>query len=608
MALKNSSINYGTKWKWCAIPCLAMVLLSLIPQIHLWIVRGRDWNGGYVSLQGDEPLYSAYLSALMEGRTRKNDPFGGKDNSPGAPLPESIFSIQFVPAYAIAFPAKIFGMSASTAFIALIAAAALFATLSVFWLLSHITSDYRFSAAGALSVLCLGCVIGRQGVFGTFLDIGPDAFPFLRRYQPATPFPLFFVFQLLVWGALTGQRKQNSRIAAILAGLTLVVLIFSHLYVWLACIGVLWFYLRPSDRRKTLTAVVSVGALTAIALVPYIYLLSHRAATLDEQQIMIFTHRPDLFRLHEMLGAAILVVLVVGILRRRIDPDEPRVIYAASLALLPFVVFNQQILTGRSMQVFHYEVAVVNYSTLVGLMITVSLFWQPVPRRLLIGIVGLSLSLAILVVGLPSRLIFVPQAIAIDKSVPVLLRLKELSKVDGTLSDLRAKGETSTLVYSPSVAVIAFLPTWTSQGTLLDMTGVDCRGLSRAERKRLFYMHLYYSTTETDAFRKALNGMPDGSHDELTSVRTTLFGYERTSPALTSQFQPIQEDEIEREFQAYQMYAASFSRAEALRHPLSYAVIPSDRNFDFTNLDRWYERDGGERVGDYTLYRLKLRD
>jgi hypothetical protein len=30
------------------------------------------------------------------------------------------------------------------------------------------------------------------------------------------------------------------------------------------------------------------------------------------------------------------------------------------------------------------------------------------------------------------------------------------------------------------------------------------------------------------------------------------------------------------------------------------------RNFDFTNLDRWSERDAGERLGDYLLYRLKL--
>src|SRR2546422_7579237 len=122
-----------------------MVLLSLIPQIHLWLVRGRDWNGAYVSPQGDEPLYSAYTNALIDGRTRKNDPFGGQDSSASAPLPESTFSIQFVPAYMIALPARTFGVSASTAFIVLIGVAALFSRVSVFWLLNYITCVHRLA-------------------------------------------------------------------------------------------------------------------------------------------------------------------------------------------------------------------------------------------------------------------------------------------------------------------------------------------------------------------------------------------------------------------------------------------------------------------------------
>src|SRR5260370_34304312 len=105
--------SYAGNWKWCVLPSMAMVLLSLLPQIHLWIVRGREWNGAYVSPQGDEPLYSAYINALINGRARKNDPLGGKDSTPSAPLPESTCSIQFLPAYVIALPARIFGCSAS---------------------------------------------------------------------------------------------------------------------------------------------------------------------------------------------------------------------------------------------------------------------------------------------------------------------------------------------------------------------------------------------------------------------------------------------------------------------------------------------------------------
>jgi hypothetical protein len=437
--------------------------------------------------------------------------------------------------------------------------------------------------------------------------------PFLRRYQPAAAFPLFFVFQCLVWRALTSLDKRGIRVWAPLAGLTLGTLIFSYLYLWTAaaawvvCIGVLWFYFRPSDRWKTVALATTIGAVAAIALVPYLYLLSHRGTTLDEQQTLISTHRPDLLRVHEILGAAILVVLVIGILRRRIVRADPRLIYAASLAMLPFVVFNQQILTGKTMQVFHFEIFAINYSTTVGLLIMFTLFWKPVPRRWLIWMAALSVSWGLIVVGLPARVAFVPVAVANDKSIPVLLRLKQLSKEDGTIADLRSRGQASTLVFSPSVSLIRLLPTWTSQGTLLDIGGLDFGSVTKEERKRFLYTHLYYSNAQTETLRKALNGMPDGTDLDLYA-RSVVFGHERVTPALSLHFEPIQQNEIDQEVLAYQTYANSFSRKEALKRPIAYAIIPVAGNFDFSNLNRWYERDAGERVGAYTLYRLKLRN
>lgn len=607
------AFSHVTKWKLGALVSLAMVLLSLLPQFHLWIVRGREWNGAYVSPQGDEPLYSAYINALIDGRPRKNDPYAGVDSSSDKPLPESAFSIQFVPAYAIALPARLLGVSASTAFIVLVAVAACLSSLSVFWLLNTVTLDPRLAAAGTLFVLCLGCIVGRYGLFNTYFDIGIPALHFLRRYQPAASFPLFFVFQVLVWQALTRQNKRRARVAALLAGFTLVVLVFSYLYfwtaaaAWLLCICLLWLYFRPLDRPQTRATLITIGLITAAALVPYFYLLSQRAATLDERQTLILGHMPDLLRAHEILGAVILIALAISVGRRRITWSDTRVLYGASLALLPFIVFNQQILTGKMMQSFHFEIFVVNYSTFIGLLITVSIFWKPIPRRFLTWMAALSFAWGVAIVGLPSRLVFLPVAVANDQRIPVLLRLKELSNTDGTLLDLGTKGQTSTLVFSPSFTLISLLPTWTSQGTLLDIGGLDFGTTSQEERKRYFYMHLYYSKVEPEALRRVLSGAVDGSDQDIYA-RSVIFGHERVTPALSSAFEPIQPTEIEREVQAYGFYINSFLRDEASRRPVAYAVMRVERNFDFTNLDRWYQRDAGELVGDYTLYRLKLRN
>ena len=87
-----------------------MMLLALWPQINMWIARGQNWQGSYVAVQGDEVAYSAYLNALIDGRPRRNDPYTGRDDSrPANRLPESLFSIQFIPAYAIALPARLLG-------------------------------------------------------------------------------------------------------------------------------------------------------------------------------------------------------------------------------------------------------------------------------------------------------------------------------------------------------------------------------------------------------------------------------------------------------------------------------------------------------------------
>ena len=322
---------------------------------------------------------------------------------------------------------------------------------------------------------------------------------------------------------------------------------------------------------------------------------------------MSASHQLDLFRIPEILGALILVALIVAVRRKKIELSEQRIICTASFALLPFVVFNQQILTGKMMQPYHYAAFVANYAVLTGAVVTAALLWKPMPARVLVWIAALSFTWGFVEVGLPSRLNSVPQAVVNDQIVPVLLRLKQLSGEDGTLTGLHSKGIASTLVFSPQLVVTVSQPTWTSQGTLLDLGGLDFSSVSREERKKFFYMHLYYSKADAVALRQALSGTPNDPAMNYYA-RAVIFGHERIVPALSAQFKPIRPEEIEQEVRAYQAYADSFSREQALKRPVTYAVTLADGKFDFTNIDRWYERDAGERVGAYTLYHLKVRE
>src|SRR6185295_4841218 len=152
--------------KWCALVAIVMTLLSLLPQVRLWLARGSQWHGAYATVDGDEFLYSAYINALIDGRPRRNDPFTGRDDNPKAPLPESTFSIQFIPSFVIASLARVIGISASTAFMILIGGAGLLASIALFWLLLCLTRDNQIAAAGTIFVLCLGGVAAGEGLLG----------------------------------------------------------------------------------------------------------------------------------------------------------------------------------------------------------------------------------------------------------------------------------------------------------------------------------------------------------------------------------------------------------------------------------------------------------
>jgi len=595
-----------------AIAATAILLLSLMPQIHFWLVRGKEWHGAYATLQGDEFLYSGYINALIDGRPRRNDPFAGRDSTPTSPLPESTFSIQFIPAFVIAWLARAGGASASSAFIALIGVAGFLASLSIFWLLVSITGDSKLAAVGVMFVLSFGALAGGQGLIGLLLKPGVIflGLPFLRRYQPAAVFPLFFVFCALFWQALNPENRRRGWFYSTFAGLTLAVLVFSYLYLWtaaaawVACLAFFWLYLRPKEERRRALALFSVTTTMAIfALIPYAYLVSHRAASLDAAQTLILTHRPDPFRTPEMIGAFILVALVMGARRGKVKRSDPRVIFAASFALLPLVLFNQQVLTGRSMQPYHFETFVANYAVLVGLVLVTTLRYQPIKSRSLLWIGVLCFSWGAVEVTMPALANYRSNVVA-DQMVPVLLRLQELSKQDGTLASLRDQGRTSTLVFSPQRDVMGLLPTWTPQGTLLGMGGLDFGSASEQERKEMFYVYLYYSAADAERLRELLSESAD---DTFTShyARVALFGHERVVPMLSFDFKPIQQEEIEAEVRAYQTYADSFAREKVLLHPLTYAITRGES--DLSHVDLWYERDAGERIGDYILYRLKLR-
>jgi hypothetical protein len=595
------------RWHLAALAGLAMAILGVYPQINLWAIRGHDWNGAYAYNDIDEVAYASYLQALIDGRPRRNDPFTGRDHSVETPQPESLFSIQFIPPYTIALAARAFGLDACWAMIITGALAAFLTALAVFWLFGLVTEDDRLAATGALMVLCLGTLACAQGaILGLLkIDWAYPYLPFLRRYLPALAFPVFFLFCALVWRSIKHENKRAFYLYAAGAGLAFAVMVYSYFYLWttaaawLASFALLLWLARPHGWKRDLKSLAVTGALALLSLVPYAVLLSHRAATMDTVQLLTYTRAPDLLRPPSLIAMLVLALLVYGVRRGRLELKDRTVLLAASFALTPLAVFNQQVLTGRSLQPIHYEVFIVNYVAAFALVLTVALLWrasdarQKLSGRVLLFAAVLAFCWGVVEADVTTHVVD-DQNVIRDEALPVGRRLRELAQ------QARQRGEREGVVFAPNLIQGDDLPTLAPQGVLWARHLHVFADTPWEENKERFYQHAYYQGLDAHWLERELKG-------NNYIVVIALFGWGRHHARLTANSTPLSSQEIAAEVDHYATYTATFTRDRAATPQLSYLVTDADTKADFKNLDRWYDRDPGEQHGKFILYRVRLR-
>src|SRR5436305_361717 len=160
-----TKIMNAKNWKYAAIPTLVVVFLAIYPQLNLWIAKGSSWHGAYFVSNYDEVAYSAYVNGLINGKPRKYDPYLASETSR-----ESLYSIQFIPAYSVAVPARLLGLSTSSTFIILSLLSAAISALFIFWFLFEMTGDHLLSQAGVLLFCCVGTAVAVRGVLRSWME------------------------------------------------------------------------------------------------------------------------------------------------------------------------------------------------------------------------------------------------------------------------------------------------------------------------------------------------------------------------------------------------------------------------------------------------------
>jgi hypothetical protein len=178
-----------------------------------------------------------------------------------------------------------------------------------------------------------------------------------------------------------------------------------------------------------------------------------------------------------------------------------------------------------------------------------------------------------------------------DEARPVALHLNE-----------KTQSVKHATVLSSDLLAADVLPTSTSNAVLWAPHLLVFSGASSREGKERFYQYLYYTGISPSRLENILRN--EGEY----GFAVGLFGFERTMKGLSLDPKPITAEELKKELQQYAAYSDSFTRERAAQNELAYLMTPVDEQRDFQNLDRWYERESGERVGNFNLYRLHLRE
>lgn len=587
------------RWRLGLLSATLLALLSLYPQFSLQYSRGPEYNGAAFLNDNDESVYLAYLQSLIDGRPRKNNIYVGG----AAESPETFLSIQFLPAYTVALLSRTFGLTAEAVFPILSFLFAFATALSLYWFFYKATNDEAFSAAAALFVLIIGATVAGYSAAKFFAGLGPASasLPFLRRYTPGFAFPFLFILMGSVFRAYTSGAAIR-RWTWIVTSLSFIVLLYSYFYLWtsalawMAAVIVLTLFfpsLRANGvfRRFWLPTVVTC----ALASLPYFWLLSQRSPSTDSLQALEAIRELVLSRPSIWVGAGAVICFLVLRFAGKISKEPIDTILILSCCLLPILVFDQHLVTGYSLQPFHYNLYCAPYFALIAVAM---LFWCGAQNSIqkLGPLVGIASIIAFSIWGVIDSHYAMGYRwtanVNRDRALPVNNRLRQLAS--GKSVD---QGE---LTFNSDLFQADNQPSSAPQGVLWSEHMPWASSISERDARTRYFAHLYFMNRDAPSFRESIEKCPHSAECKA------IFGW-RVIPTLAIGNHSPDQREIEEVADEYQRFLDEIFSTGVPR--MSYAVITNPTsNFDFTNLDKWYERDAGEDLGRYSLFKLTRKN
>jgi hypothetical protein len=283
---------------------------------------------------------------------------------------------------------------------------------------------------------------------------------------------------------------------------------------------------------------------------------------------------------------------------------ERAVLFTAAFALTPIVVFNQQIITGRSLQPLHYELYIAKYLALLALILAIVLIWRGraksefprLPRRALLYTALIALAWGAIETAVETHR-HAWASLDRDEAQAVAKRLAKLT------ADSHGRLDTRSMVLYVNLDHADFSPVVAPQPVLWSPHVPAFSGVTLEENRERIYQYLYYTGEDMKIDERQFEAL---AHRKKYLIHS-LIEWGHNDPAWTVNWKQITTEDVREALGSYATYANGFGRAQAANPALSYVVAETQAPPEFSNLDRWYEREETERVGKFPSYRVKLK-
>lgn len=355
--------------------------IASAPYVLAPLVLGEAYRGVQVQLVDNEDTYRAEIAQLVQGRSFASpylqDPVASSD----APLPS-------VNQWFYAIPAMFFGLSAVLLASKFILPALLFGLVYVFvnLMLSRSGEGKQLVALSAALAVTLGYALVDISHVKAIVQ-GGDALTPLIWTRPVNP----IIGGLEVFGALIlliATVERHFRYAFVGLGILLALTVgyfFSYAFV-LAVTGVLFLIMMVRKEYRVARDLVAAVILAFVLDAQYWYVTltavsGEEGRALALRNGMTFTHEPVLNLVLAATTISVLCLYVFARWKRLNTATASAWIYILASLAGSWLVFNQQIITGREIWYPHF----VQYTIpvcFVSLFVTFYLAVRPVAPRL----------------------------------------------------------------------------------------------------------------------------------------------------------------------------------------------------------------------------------